>query len=148
MFKKFIPKSPLGIVLTSAAMIFFISPKARSGTRKLLVRGMGAALAIGDQMKGLTSGVRHQVSELLEEAKHEKEMMNLPNIPEAMKEMTEKGMAKSKESVSQMKYSIGNLFNDIGTEETNKPLSSNTPINVMNDPSIQKKLNEIEEQLH
>jgi len=149
MFKKLFPfNNPLGIVLTSAALIFTLSPEARKGTRKVLVKGMGAALALGDQMKGLTSGVRHQMSTLLEDAKQEKEMMNIQNIPDAMREMSAKGVSKSKETVSQMKYSIGNLFNDIGEEKNDNKIYEDAPINVLADPKVQSKLNEIENQLH
>jgi len=144
--KKLFPfNNPLGIVLTSAALILTISPEARRGTRKALVKGMGAALALGDQVKGLTSGVRHQMTALLSEAKHEKETMNFQQIPDTMREMKEKSVSKTQEAMTQMKYSVGSLFNDIGDPEDT---DAEQPFNVMADPSIQSKLNEIENQLH
>lgn len=89
MFKKlFSISNPVGLVITSATIVLAFSPSARKGTRRLLVKGAGAALALGDQVKGLTTSVRKQFSMLVEEAKAEKEMM-IPDVSETMKKGVE-----------------------------------------------------------
>jgi hypothetical protein len=136
--------NPFGIVFTAATLILTVSPEARRGTKKLLVKGVGSALALGDQIKHLTTSTRLQLSSFMEEAKHEKETMELPNMKEAMFEMKERGMEKSKETIHQAKETFGNIFSE--PKETS--MQSSTPFNVMNDHSLKQKMSEIENQLH
>lgn len=144
--KKFFSLSnPLGIVFTAATLILTVSPEARRGTKKLLVKGVGSALALGDQIKHLTTGARLQLSSFMEEAKHEKETMELPNMKEAMFDMTERGMEKSKETIHQAKETFSNIFSE--PKESNS-IESSTPFNVINDHSLKQKMSEIEKQLH
>lgn len=143
--KKFLLSNPLGIVITAATLILTVSPEARRGTKKLLVKGVGSALALGDQIKHLSTGARLQLSSIMEEAKHEKETMELPNMKDAMFEMTERGMEKSKETIHQAKETFGNIFSD---EKESHTIHSSTPFNVMNDDSLKQKMSEIEKQLH
>ena len=76
MFKRlFSLSNPLGIAFTAAALILTLSPEARKGTRKLLVRGAAALLSVGDQVKQLTVGARKEIGHIVEEAKVEKEQM-------------------------------------------------------------------------
>lgn len=143
--KKFLLSNPLGIIITAATLILTVSPEARRGTKKLLVKGVGSALALGDQIKHLSTGARLQLSSIMEEAKHEKETMELPNMKDAMFEMTERGMEKSKETIHQAKETFGNIFSE---EKETHTIHSSTPFNVMNDISLKQKMSEIEKQLH
>lgn len=73
MFKRlFSFSNPLGIALTATAVILTLSPEARKGTRKVLVKGAAALLSVGDQVKELTVGARKQIGTIVEEAKVEK----------------------------------------------------------------------------
>lgn len=147
MFKKFFSLSnPLGLVITSATIILALSPEARNGTRRLLVKGAGAALALGDQVKGLTTGMRMQLGTLVEEAKAEKEMMMIPDMSEAMKHGMEEGIDKTKQAAEKAKQSFADLFT--AEEQPNKPFEEFQPYNVLNDQSVKQKLNEIEQQFH
>ncbi|MGM0878872.1 MAG: hypothetical protein ACQEWV_30445 [Bacillota bacterium] len=145
MKKFFLLSNPLGIVITAATLILTVSPEARRGTKRLLVKGVGSTLALGDQIKHLTTGARLQLSSLMEEAKHEKETMELPNMKEAMFEMKERGMEKSKETIHQAKETFGNIFSEPKDSPT---MDSSAPINVMNDHALKQKMSEIEKQLH
>ena len=71
MFKRLL-SSPLGIAFTAAALVLTISPEARNGTRKLIVKGTAALLSAGDQVKQLTIGARKEIGHLVEEAREEK----------------------------------------------------------------------------
>jgi hypothetical protein len=87
MLKKFFSfNNPVGLVLSSAVLILTVSPQARKGTRKLLVKGTGAVLALGDQMKGLTIGVQKQLGSFMEKAKADRELTNPPHLSEMVKE--------------------------------------------------------------
>jgi hypothetical protein len=143
--KKFLLSNPLGIAITAATLILTVSPEARRGTKKLLVKGVGSALALGEQIKHLSTGARLQLSSFMEEAKHEKETMELPNMKESMFEMTERGMEKSKETIHQAKETFSNIFSE---PKESHPMQSSTPFNVMNDDSLKQKMSEIENQLH
>ncbi|MFY4776582.1 hypothetical protein [Metabacillus sp. RGM 3146] len=144
--KKFFSLSnPLGILFTAATLIFAVSPEARRGTKKLLVKGVGSALALGDQMKQLTTGARLKLTTLMEEAKNEKDSMALPNMKEAMSSMKEQGMEKSKETYNQAKEAFSNIFSD--TKES-ASTDSSSPFNVINDDSLKQKMSEIENKLH
>jgi hypothetical protein len=151
MIKKFIG-NPVGLAITSVTLLLALSPEARRGTRKLLVKGAGAVLALGDQMKGLTSGVRKQIGSIMEEAKAEKEMMMLPDMTgvikksgEMMKQGIESGMEKTQQVMQSAKESMSNLFDDV---EPAKKDESFKAYNVLNDQSIKQKLQEIEQRLH
>lgn len=48
---KFIKKSPLGFLLGAAAIVFVVSPEAREGARKAIVKGTAAVLNFADQVK-------------------------------------------------------------------------------------------------
>ncbi|MFC6602757.1 hypothetical protein ACFQDF_16655 [Ectobacillus funiculus] len=86
MLKKFFSFSnPVGLIVSSAVLILTVSPEARKGTKKLLVKGAGAALALGDQMKGLTTGIQQQLGTFVEEAKAERETMMLPDMTQIVK---------------------------------------------------------------
>ena len=78
MFKRlFSFSNPVGMVLTAAAIILSVSPEARKGTRKVLVKGAAALLSVGDQVKHLTIGARKELGTFVEEAKVEKEQIDL-----------------------------------------------------------------------
>ncbi|HWO95058.1 MAG TPA: hypothetical protein VNM45_01645 [Bacillus sp. (in: firmicutes)] len=146
MFKKFFSLSnPLGLVITSATIILALSPEARNGTRRLLVKGAGAALALGDQVKGLTTGMRMQLGTLVEEAKAEKETMMISDMSEAMKHGVEEGIDKTKQAAEKAKQSFADLFKE---EEQDRSLQQFEAYNVLNDQSVKQKLNEIEQQFH
>jgi hypothetical protein len=151
MIKKLIG-NPVGLAITSVTLLLALSPEARRGTRKLLVKGAGAVLALGDQMKGLTSGVRKQIGSIMEEAKAEKEMMMLPdmtgvikNSGEMMKQGIERGMEKTQQVMQSAKESMSNLFDDVEPVKKDETFKA---YNVLNDQSIKQKLQEIEQQLH
>ena len=57
MFKRLLG-NPIGIAISAAALILTISPEARNGTRKLIVKGTAALLSVGDQVKQLSIGAR------------------------------------------------------------------------------------------
>ncbi len=52
---EFIKKSPLGIILTAAALVFVASPEARATTRKLAVKGTAVILDLVEQARNSTS---------------------------------------------------------------------------------------------
>ncbi|WP_081415184.1 hypothetical protein [Ectobacillus panaciterrae] len=120
MFKKFFSFSnPVGLIVSSAVLILTVSPEARKGTRKLLVKGAGAALALGDQMKGLTTGVQKQLGTFVEEAKAERETMMLPDMAGMVKEggdmlkhSFEEGVTKTKQAMETAKDAVSGLFED------------------------------------
>lgn len=145
--KLFSLSNPLGLVITSATLILTLSPEARRGTKRLLIKGAGAALAIGDQMKGLTSGMRLQLGSIMEEAKAEKEQMLLSDEAQSMKAGFEEGMEKVKEAGRKAEHAFKNMFDDdVMTKQEQE--NHFTPFNVLNDQSVRNKLNEIENQLH
>lgn len=47
----FIRKSPLGFILTAAAVILALSPEAREGARKMAVKGTGAILDVVEKAR-------------------------------------------------------------------------------------------------
>jgi hypothetical protein len=64
-----IPKSPVGMVLTAAAVVFAISPEARKFTRRMAVKGLAGVLSAVDQLKASSSAAQGQWKQLLSEAK-------------------------------------------------------------------------------
>ncbi|MFC3884025.1 hypothetical protein ACFOU2_11205 [Bacillus songklensis] len=120
MFKKlFSLNNPMGLVIASATIVLALSPGARKGTRRLLVKGAGAVLALGDQVKDLTTGVRKQLGTIVEEAKAEKEMMMVSDVSETMKKGVEEGIEKTKQAAEKTKQTFSHLFKE---ENTNKPV--------------------------
>lgn len=87
MFKRLLSFSnPLGLAFTAAALLLLIlSPEARKSTRRMLVKGAGALLSVGDQVKELTIGARKELGTIVQEEKVEKEQADLPNFSEMMK---------------------------------------------------------------
>ena len=105
MFKKFFSLSnPLGLALTAATLILSLSPEARRGTRKLLVKGTAAVLSIGDQVKELSGGARKQLGSFVNEAKAEKE--RLPEFSEMFKETGESMKENVNDMADKMKQSV------------------------------------------
>ncbi|EGW40076.1 hypothetical protein [Desulfosporosinus sp. OT] len=49
---KFIKKSPFGFILGAAAIVLVVSPEAREGARKAIVKGTTVVLNFVDQVKG------------------------------------------------------------------------------------------------
>ncbi|TYR80256.1 hypothetical protein FZC66_14100 [Priestia megaterium] len=134
--------------ISAAALILALSPEARKGTRKLLVKGTGAVLSLGDSVKTFALGSREEVGKFLEDAKAEKEQINIPvmleNSGEKMKQGFEHAKEKSKETFVKTKQSMDNIF-----EEPMDAATLNTStFNVMNDEVVKAKLNEIEQHLH
>ncbi|MFC3884033.1 hypothetical protein ACFOU2_11245 [Bacillus songklensis] len=143
--KLFSFSNPVGLVITSATLILALSPEARRGTKKLLVKGAGAALALGDQMKGLTSGMRMQLGSFMEDAKAEKEQMLLSDGAQSIRAGFEEGMEKVKEAGRKAEDTFKNIFDDANPGEEPQIV---THYNVLNDQTVRNKLNEIESQLH
>ncbi|WP_407311720.1 hypothetical protein [Desulfosporosinus sp. SB140] len=48
---KYIKKSPFGFILGAAALVLVVSPEAREGARKAIVKGTAALLNFADQVK-------------------------------------------------------------------------------------------------
>ncbi|MDD1515354.1 hypothetical protein [Priestia megaterium] len=149
--KLFSFSNPVGLVITSATLILALSPEARRGTKKILVKGAGAALMLGDQMKGLTSGMRLQLGSFMEEAKAEREHMHLSDGTHSIKEGFEQGIDKVKEVSRKAEDAFKNIFDDVTPQPEHKHYQespSPTPYNVLNDEAVQNTLNEIENKLH
>ncbi|WP_051348789.1 hypothetical protein [Peribacillus kribbensis] len=109
MFKRlFSFNNPLGLAFTATALLLALSPEARKGTRKALVRGAAALLSVGDQMKGLTAGARKQLGTIMNEAKVEKEQMALPDFGEMVKNAGSKTKSTMNNVLNDMKMNIGN----------------------------------------
>lgn len=106
MFKRLLSFSnPLGLAFTAAALLLTLSPEARKGTRRMLVKGAGALLSVGDQVKVLTIGARKELGTIVEEAKVEKEQMVLPDFSEMMKNAGGNTKTKVNELFNDMKFS-------------------------------------------
>jgi hypothetical protein len=107
MFKRFFSLSnPVGMVITAAAIILSVSPEARKGTRKVLVKGVAALLSVGDQVKQLTIGARKELGTFVEEAKEEKDQMDLPDFSEMVKHTGEATKLKVSKVVDNMKSTM------------------------------------------
>ncbi|PLR78733.1 hypothetical protein CU633_04070 [Bacillus sp. V3-13] len=104
MFKRlFSLNNPLGIALTAAAIILSLSPEARRGTRKALVKGAAALLSVGDQVKMLTLGARKELGTIVADAKVEKEQMALPDFSDMMKNVKDTTKSKYNQVFDDMK---------------------------------------------
>ena len=106
MFKRLL-SSPLGIAFTAAALVLTISPEARNGTRKLIVKGTAALLSAGDQVKQLTIGARKEIGHLVEEAREEKEQLSVPDFSEMVKNVGESTKTKVNRVFNDMKMNVG-----------------------------------------
>ena len=107
MFKRlFSFSNPVGMVFTAAAIILSVSPEARKGTRKVLVKGAAALLSVGDQVKHLTIGARKELGTFVEEAKVEKEQNILPDFSEMIKQTGEATKSKMNKVLDDMKSTM------------------------------------------
>ncbi|WP_141432060.1 hypothetical protein [Bacillus sp. 03113] len=107
MFKRlFSFNNPLGIALSAAAIILTLSPNARRATRKMVVKGAAALLSVGDQVKELSSTARKEIGTIAEEAKVEKEQMNLPDFSEMIKNAGETTKSKMSHVFDDMKFTM------------------------------------------
>lgn len=66
--RRLVPRSPLGMALGVAAVVLVVSPEARRVVRKGLVRALAAGLALGEEVRDLSKGVRKEVAALVAEA--------------------------------------------------------------------------------
>ena len=122
MFKRLL-SSPLGIAFTAAALILTISPEARNGTRKLMVKGTAALLSVGDQVKQLTIGARKEIGHLVEDAKEEKEQLGVPDFSEMVKNVGESTKTKVNQVFHDMKMNVGEPTNFAHSMEMGEELS-------------------------
>ncbi|MFC0522064.1 hypothetical protein ACFFGV_00480 [Pontibacillus salicampi] len=125
--------------LTAGVLVLTFSEDARKGTRKALVKGVGASMYLGDQVKKLASGTGKGFTHLLEEAKEEKEHMSLSDgMGDSMKAGMYDAADKTKETYYKTKERIGNIFDN--------PSDTQAVHNVMNDDMMKNKMNEIAEE--
>jgi hypothetical protein len=149
--KLFSLSNPLGLVLTAATLILTISPEARRGTRKLLVKGTASMLSLGDQFKGMTTGARKQLGTFIDEAKAEKEHLILPDVSQTLKNAGETMRNGVNGAFNKMKHSTETFADtamETSTEFFHEPLTggseetstkkSNT---VRNEPDFSKVQN-------
>lgn len=107
MFKRlFSFSNPIGIAVTAAALILTLSPEARKGTRKVLVKGAAALLSVGDQVKQLTTDTRKELGHFVKEAKEEKEQIVLPDFSEMMKNAGESTKTKFNQAFDNIKSNV------------------------------------------
>ncbi|MDQ0199113.1 hypothetical protein [Neobacillus ginsengisoli] len=128
MFKRlFSLSNPLGIAFTAAALILTLSPEARKGTRKVLVKGAAALLSVGDQVKGLTVGARKEIGHIVEDAKVEKEQMVLPDFSEMIKNAGDSTKTKMNQVFDDMKINVEKATSGLahGMEMSNELVMDN-----------------------
>lgn len=123
MLKKLLPKSPLGIVLTAAAVILYASPEARKAVRKAAVKGLSALMALTEQLKESTSSIRNELSETMHES----------------------NKIETKEGSKIDTQATFTYNTDIEPEDF---LKSPGPLNVMNDEYLKKHAMETSTKLH
>jgi hypothetical protein len=124
--KLFSLSNPLGLALTAATLILTISPEARRGTRKLLVKGTATVLSLGDQFKGITTGARKQLGTFMEEAKAEKEHLILPDVSQTLKSAGETMRNGVNDAFNKMKQSTETFADtamETSTEFFHEPLA-------------------------
>lgn len=68
LLRRLVPRSPLGMVLGAAVVLLAVSPDARRAVRKGLVRALAAGLALGEEVRDLSQGVRKELTALVAEA--------------------------------------------------------------------------------
>ncbi len=125
MLKKWLPKSPLGIILTTAAVVLTVSPEARQATRRLVVKGLAGALSVVDQLKSSGTAVQGQVKELLSEARESAAESGLLHAPAPV-------------------YDTG--IEPVPFTPANQETETASPVNVLNDDYLKKRL-ELEKHL-
>ena len=124
MFKRLLG-NPIGIAISAAALILTISPEARNGTRKLIVKGTAALLSVGDQVKQLSIGARNEMKHLVEDAKEEKEQLSVPDFSEMVKNVGESTKTKVNQVFHDMKINVGEPTNFAHSVEMGEELSGN-----------------------
>lgn len=122
MFKRLLG-NPIGIAISAAALILTISPEARNGTRKLIVKGTAALLSVGDQVKQLSIGARNEMKHLVEDAKEEKEQLIVPDFSEMVKNVGESTKTKVNQVFHDMKMNVGEPTNFAHSMEMGEELS-------------------------
>lgn len=68
LLQRLVPRSPLGMALGIGLVVLAISPDARRLVRKGLVRALAAGLALGEEVRDLTQGVRKEITAIVAEA--------------------------------------------------------------------------------
>lgn len=126
MLNKLLPKTPLGIALTAAAVLLTVSPEARKVTRKIAVKGVSTVLDLADGLKNATAGARAQLSGIVSEAK-----------------MTG-GMSLSKNA----EEPAINFDTEIEPEPFLGSDSNPIPFNVLNDSALKKQMLDSNKNLH
>lgn len=136
--------NPLGWVVAGATVLVF-SEDARKGTRKAVVKSVGAAMYLGDRVKGFAVGNGFGIQHLLEDARKEKQQMRLSDggLTHSVKEGVSQAADATMDTYSKTKEKIGQLF-DQPHEQTQPAFAAN----VMNDEAMQAKLSEIAEEFH
>ena len=140
MFKRLLG-NPLGIAITAAALVLTISPEARNGTRKLLVKGTAALLSVGDQVKHLSIGARKEMRHLVEDAKEEKEQLAVPDFSEMVKNVGESTKTKVNQVFHDMKMNVGEPTNFAHSMEMGEELSSDLQEELIQDMASDSKKN-------
>jgi hypothetical protein len=115
--------NPIGIAITAAALVLTISPEARNGTRKLLVKGTAALLSVGDSVKQLSIGARKEMRHLVQDAKEEKEQLTVPDFSEMVKNVGESTKTKVNQVFQDMKMNVGEPKNFAHSMEMGEELS-------------------------
>lgn len=138
MFKRlFSLSNPLGIAVTAAALILTLSPEARKGTRKILVKGAAALLSVGDQVKLLTVETKKEIGHIVEEAKVEREQMTLPDFSEMMKNAGETTKTKINQAFDNMKLNVDKATSNFAhSMEMGKEFMENVQENVVQDQMV------------
>jgi hypothetical protein len=145
MFKRlFSFSNPVGIVFTAAAIILSISPEARKGTRKVLVKGAAALLSVGDQVKHLTIGARKELGTFVEEAKVEKEQIAMPDFSEMIKQTGETTKSKMNKVMDDMKSTMEKTtFGLSHSMEMSEEFSEHIEEPTVPKTSVNKKVNKM-----
>lgn len=143
MFKRlFSLSNPLGIAISAAAIILTLSPEARKGTRKVLVKGAAALLSVGDQVKGLTVGARKELGTIVKEAQEEKEQMVLPDFSEMIKKAGESTKSKMTSVFDDMKFTSETRTPDLAhSMEMGEEFFDNT-MNGMQENMVDKQVSQ------
>ena len=132
MFKRLL-SSPIGIAISAAALILTISPEARNGTRKLIVKGTAALFSVGDQVKQLSIGARNEMKHLVEDAKEEKEQLTVPDFSEMVKNVGESTKTKVNQVFHDMKMNVGEPTNFAHSVEMGEELSGDLQEEIIQD---------------
>lgn len=68
LLRRLVPRSPLGMALGVAAVALAVSPALRRAVRKGVVQALAAGLALNDEIRQLSGGVRKELATLVAEA--------------------------------------------------------------------------------